>query len=72
MAKFNETTEGQDFIDQGIKLSESETSDVQRLVRDIFNVEPAIGVVGGNASGPDGSALYDFGRYVFAGVRMKY
>jgi len=35
--------EGQDFIDQGIKLSESETSDVQRLVRDIFNVEPAGG-----------------------------
>jgi iron complex outermembrane receptor protein len=39
---------------------------------DIFNVEPAIGVIAGNASGPDGSGLYDFGRYVFAGVRMKY
>jgi outer membrane receptor protein involved in Fe transport len=39
---------------------------------DIFNVIPPIDVVEGNPNGADGSALYDFGRYVYAGVRMKY
>lgn len=31
--------EGQDFIAQGIKLSEQETGDLQRLMRDIFNFD---------------------------------
>jgi hypothetical protein len=32
-------SEGQDFIDQGIKLSDQETRDVHKLMRDIFNVD---------------------------------
>ncbi|HEX9462399.1 MAG TPA: hypothetical protein VGB82_07350 [Alphaproteobacteria bacterium] len=32
-------TEGQDFLDHGIKLSESEIVDVHRLMRDIFNID---------------------------------
>src|SRR5579872_2513213 len=32
----------------------------------------AIGVIGGNNGGPDGSALYDLGIYVFAGARVTY
>jgi hypothetical protein len=31
--------EGQDFIDQGVKLSEQETRDLHKLMRDIFNVD---------------------------------
>src|SRR5262249_24726792 len=31
--------EGQDFLDQGIKLSEQETVDVHRLVRGVFNID---------------------------------
>jgi hypothetical protein len=32
-------TEGQDFLDHGIKLSDSEVVDVHRLMRDIFNMD---------------------------------
>jgi hypothetical protein len=31
--------EGQDFLDHGIKLSESEIVDVHKLMRDIFNID---------------------------------
>ncbi len=39
---------------------------------DIFDVQPPIYVVQGNTTGADGDALYDLGRYVFAGVRAKF
>ena len=32
-------SEGQDFIDQGVKLSDTETTDVHRLMRDVFNID---------------------------------
>lgn len=32
-------SEGQDFLDHGIKLSEAEIVDVHRLMRDIFNMD---------------------------------
>jgi hypothetical protein len=31
--------EGQDFIDQGIKLSDEETRDLHKLMRTVFNVD---------------------------------
>jgi outer membrane receptor protein involved in Fe transport len=41
-------------------------------VNDIFDVQPPIGVIAGNPQGPDGSALYDMGRYIFAGARARF
>lgn len=35
--------EGQDFVYDGIKLSDQETVDVHRLMRDIFNIDVVIG-----------------------------
>jgi len=32
-------SEGQDFLDHGIKLSEQEIVDVHRLVRNVFNID---------------------------------
>ncbi len=34
--------EGQDFVHEGIKLSEEETRDIHRLMRDIFNIDMKI------------------------------
>jgi hypothetical protein len=34
--------EGQDFVHEGIKLSEEETRDLHRLMRDIFNIDMAV------------------------------
>ena len=31
--------EGQDFLDHGVKLSDQETVDVHKLMRDIFNID---------------------------------
>src|SRR5262249_38095436 len=31
--------EGQDFLDQGIKLSDEETRDLHKIMRDVFNVD---------------------------------
>ncbi len=36
---FRAINEGQDFLDEGIKLSEEETRDVHRMLRDIFNID---------------------------------
>jgi len=33
--------EGRDFLDQGIRLSDQETVDVHKLMRDIFNIDAA-------------------------------
>lgn len=35
------TSEGKDFLDQGIHLSDQETVDVHKLMRDIFNIDVA-------------------------------
>lgn len=35
--------EGQDFVHDGIKLSDDETRDVHRLMRDIFNIDVIVG-----------------------------
>ncbi|HLK26713.1 MAG TPA: TonB-dependent receptor [Caulobacteraceae bacterium] len=48
------------------------TTDLFVGANDLFNVKPPIGVIGGNNGGPDGSALYDLGIYVFAGARVRY
>ena len=40
--------------------------------QDLFNATPPPGAITGNNGGPDGSALYDLGLYVFAGARVKY
>jgi hypothetical protein len=32
-------SEGQDFIDQGIKLSDEETRDLHKLMRTVFNID---------------------------------
>jgi len=39
---------------------------------DLFNVLPPPNAITGNIAGPDGSALYDLGLYVFAGARVRY
>lgn len=41
------TGNGQDFLDHGIQLSDSEIADVHRLMRDIFNID-----VGGSGDVP--------------------
>ncbi|MDB5441296.1 MAG: hypothetical protein JWM33_3723, partial [Caulobacteraceae bacterium] len=41
-------------------------------VNNLFDEEPPLGIVTGNGSGVDGSAAYDLGRYIFAGVRLRY
>lgn len=41
-------------------------------VNNIADITPFPGVVEGNPTGPDGSALYDLGRYVFVGARAKF
>ena len=39
---------------------------------DIFNAPPPPDVITGNNGGPDGSALYDLGVYVFTGAKFRY
>ena len=41
-------------------------------VNDLFDNQPPINTIQGNPAGPDGSALYDLGRYVFGGVRANF
>jgi iron complex outermembrane receptor protein len=50
------------------------TSDVDWFAgaQDLFNIQPPPGAITGNNGGPDGSALYDLGVYVFVGARVRY
>jgi iron complex outermembrane receptor protein len=48
------------------------TTDLFAGVNDLFNQPPPPNSITGNNGGPDGSALYDLGLYVFAGARVKY
>jgi outer membrane receptor protein involved in Fe transport len=41
-------------------------------IDDLFNAVPPPNVVTGNNGGPDGSALYDLGLYVFGGAHVRY
>jgi iron complex outermembrane receptor protein len=46
--------------------------DMYAGANDIFNAAPPPNAITGNNGGPDGSALYDLGVYVFGGVRFRY
>jgi hypothetical protein len=35
-------SEGQDFVHQGIKLSDEESRDIHRLMRDVFNLDISV------------------------------
>jgi outer membrane receptor protein involved in Fe transport len=48
------------------------TTDLFAGVNDLFNQPPPPNSITGNNGGPDGSALYDLGLYVFAGARVRY
>ncbi len=48
------------------------TAELFAGANDLFNVPPPPNAVTGNNGGPDGSALYDLGIYVFAGARIRY
>ncbi len=48
------------------------TTDLFIGANDLFNTPPPPNVVTGNNGGPDGSALYDLGLYVFGGARVRY
>lgn len=41
-------------------------------VNNLFDEEPPLAIVTGNGNGVDGSAAYDLGRYIFAGIRLRY
>ncbi|HXQ10591.1 MAG TPA: TonB-dependent receptor [Caulobacteraceae bacterium] len=48
------------------------TTDLFAGVNDLLNQVPPPSAITGNNGGPDGSALYDLGLYVFAGARVRY